>query len=106
MTSKTIISSWTVFPPSDVVPWAGERLNAVSPPKRSIRCARTSAYFSVRKGRPLLSLRGNSISTRCILSALETQQSEHEQQRAVIAIEISNEPRATQPVREKEKYGL
>jgi thioredoxin reductase (NADPH) len=40
--------------------------------------ARTSAYFSVRKGRPLLSLRGNSISTRCILSALETQQSEHE----------------------------
>jgi hypothetical protein len=43
--------------------------------------SRTAAYFSVQKGRPLLSLKGNSISTRCIiLSALKTQ-TEDEQHR-------------------------
>jgi hypothetical protein len=49
ITSKTMISSWTVFPPSDVVRWAGERLNAVSPPKSSVRCSRTATYFRHRK---------------------------------------------------------
>jgi hypothetical protein len=35
MISNTIISSCTIFPPPEVVPWAGEQLDAVGPPKRS-----------------------------------------------------------------------
>ena len=46
-----------------MVPWAGE---TVSPPNRSVRCSRTAAYFSSAKGRPLLSLKGKNISTRCM----------------------------------------
>jgi hypothetical protein len=46
MTSNTTISSCTVLPLSVVVPWAGERVNVVTPPNRSIKCSRTAAYFS------------------------------------------------------------
>ena len=65
-TSNTMISSRTVLSPSRVVPWAGERVNAVTPPKRSVSFSRSPENLSESNGRPCLSFRGRSISTRCI----------------------------------------
>jgi hypothetical protein len=56
------------LPLSVVVPWAGERVSAVSPPKRSVKLCRTSGYLSASNDWPLLSFRGRNISTRCIAS--------------------------------------
>jgi hypothetical protein len=82
MTSNTTISSCTVLPLSVVVSWAGDRVNAVTPPNRSIKCSRTAVYFSGPSGRPPLSLSGRSSSARCIgRSSSEAKHAGKEKQR-------------------------
>ena len=106
MTSNTTISSCTGLPPSVVVPWAGERVNAVNPPKRSVKCWRTSAYFSAPNDWPLLSWRGRSISTRCIAITVAQNRSipNMKSSATVTAAEISNDP--MQPNRFEKKKNM
>src|SRR3954454_21494621 len=106
MTSNTTISSCTCLPFSIAVPWAGERVNAVNPPKRSVKFCRTSAYFSDSNDWPLLSWGGRNISIRCIRSPLsEPQHSKHEKQRQCDRIGNKQRSETAEPVREEEKHG-
>src|SRR5437016_5773515 len=83
MTSNTTISLRTVLAPSLIVPCAGDRVKAVSPPNRSVRLSRTAANCSAAKARPLLSFKGKKYldQVHCRHLGSEPLHPEHEKQR-------------------------
>ena len=82
-----------------------ERFLHCFPPKRSVNCCRTSAYFSASNDWPLLSWRGRSISTRCKPRRLEPQNTEHEKQRHRHRRRNQQRSETAEPVREEQKHG-